>query len=588
MAEAQQGKSAVTLKRNDLIVECFFNENGKLSRKVERYDRQSTQYAYQYDAKGHLTKVQRDGTATESYQYNQSGQRVEQTREYRGFSDASSGMLRYDDEGRLSKAGDTSFYYDKHGALSERCDCQGITKYSYGKDTMPDKVILPSRAEIRYEYDKQNPTGPARRFRNNTLTAEFAWSNPVCLKTYRDHDNLLEYTFLYDDSGILNKIRIDMLKPEKQKNGAGAAAAGSDVPNNRTAAGSDMPNNRAAAGWDMPGNRAAAGWDMPNNRAAAGSDALGSMVALQRRHRLHDFLGKRPLPLELLCGCDQVGTLKILTDKSGRLVKEIVRDSFGVQQSDSFPDLFMPIGFAGGLTDPDTHLVRFGYRDYDPSTGRFTALDPAKDRRGDGDLYDYCVDDPVTAVDPTGLMGCRPQFRVDEDQRMQTPPAQTQGQAASQTPAQTAMAQQQQPAQQQQTAQAAPGDRPDVRRWTYNQRTGQLRDPDGVLDGDRGYSGIRRYRNNPEAQGRRDEGPIPQGPYIIGNDVGTRGPRTLELNPDGHDALGRRLLRIHGDSRQRPGDASTGCIILNRRQRETIHNSRDRQLMVVDEPEWQQ
>ncbi len=29
--------------------------------------------------------------------------------------------------------------------------------------------------------------------------------------------------------------------------------------------------------------------------------------------------------------------------------------------------------------------------------------DPAGDRRGDGDVYDYCVDDPVTMADPTGL-----------------------------------------------------------------------------------------------------------------------------------------------------------------------------------------
>ena len=55
------------------------------------------------------------------------------------------------------------------------------------------------------------------------------------------------------------------------------------------------------------------------------------------------------------------------------------------------------------MTDPDTGLVHFGWRDYDPTIGRFTALDPAKDRRGDGDLYDYCIDDPVSRVDPTGL-----------------------------------------------------------------------------------------------------------------------------------------------------------------------------------------
>ncbi len=42
----------------------------------------------------------------------------------------------------------------------------------------------------------------------------------------------------------------------------------------------------------------------------------------------------------------------------------MLRDSFGVTLFDSLPDLFMPIGFAGGLEDPDIGFVHFGYRDY--------------------------------------------------------------------------------------------------------------------------------------------------------------------------------------------------------------------------------
>ena len=53
--------------------------------------------------------------------------------------------------------------------------------------------------------------------------------------------------------------------------------------------------------------------------------------------------------------------------------------------------------------DPDTGFVRFGWRDYDPAVGRFTAPDPLGDTGGDHDVYEYCVDDPVSCVDPTGL-----------------------------------------------------------------------------------------------------------------------------------------------------------------------------------------
>ena len=37
---------------------------------------------------------------------------------------------------------------------------------------------------------------------------------------------------------------------------------------------------------------------------------------------------------------------------------------------------FQPFGFGGGLYDPDTGLVRFGVRDYNPATGRWLAKDP--------------------------------------------------------------------------------------------------------------------------------------------------------------------------------------------------------------------
>ena len=105
----------------------------------------------------------------------------------------------------------------------------------------------------------------------------------------------------------------------------------------------------------------------------------------------------------LLAFCDQVGTPKLFTNKAGRHIKEMSYDSFGVLDSDSLPELFIPVGFAGGMVDEDTGFVRFGFRDYDPSAGRFTCPDPLGDTGGDHDLYDYCVDDPVSKFDPLGL-----------------------------------------------------------------------------------------------------------------------------------------------------------------------------------------
>jgi RHS repeat-associated protein len=64
---------------------------------------------------------------------------------------------------------------------------------------------------------------------------------------------------------------------------------------------------------------------------------------------------------------------------------------------------FQPFGFAGGLYDRDTGLVRFGARDYDPETGRWTAKDPILFEGGDANLYGYVQNDPVNWRDPPGL-----------------------------------------------------------------------------------------------------------------------------------------------------------------------------------------
>jgi len=100
---------------------------------------------------------------------------------------------------------------------------------------------------------------------------------------------------------------------------------------------------------------------------------------------------------------DQVGSLRVVADASGNVVKRIDYDSFGNIINDTSPSIIIPFGFAGGLEDRDTGLVHFGLRDYDPDIGRWTAKDPVWFWGFNTDLYGYCQNDPINLVDPQGL-----------------------------------------------------------------------------------------------------------------------------------------------------------------------------------------
>lgn len=102
---------------------------------------------------------------------------------------------------------------------------------------------------------------------------------------------------------------------------------------------------------------------------------------------------------------DQVGSVFMVADDQGNEVKRIIYDSFGNVLIDTKEQLYLPLGFASGLTDKDTGLVHFGFREYDPEVGRFTAQDPLGYGGGDVDVYGYCWDDPINFVDREGLKG---------------------------------------------------------------------------------------------------------------------------------------------------------------------------------------
>ena len=99
---------------------------------------------------------------------------------------------------------------------------------------------------------------------------------------------------------------------------------------------------------------------------------------------------------------DQVGTPRRLVEMTtGAIAQRLDVDEFGVVLADT-PAGFQPNGFAGGLYDGDTGLVRFGARDYDAVVGRWASKDPLRFDAAQEDLYCYAENNPVNVADPAG------------------------------------------------------------------------------------------------------------------------------------------------------------------------------------------
>ncbi|MGB8332618.1 MAG: RHS repeat-associated core domain-containing protein, partial [Polyangiales bacterium] len=90
---------------------------------------------------------------------------------------------------------------------------------------------------------------------------------------------------------------------------------------------------------------------------------------------------------------DHLGSVRLVVNaETGEVVQRMDYDAFGRVLRDTNPG-FQPFGFVGGLYDDDTGLVRFGARDYDAHSGRWTAKDLLLFDDG-ANLYVYAGSDP--------------------------------------------------------------------------------------------------------------------------------------------------------------------------------------------------
>jgi RHS repeat-associated protein len=138
-----------------------------------------------------------------------------------------------------------------------------------------------------------------------------------------------------------------------------------------------------------------------------GSGAVVSRFVYGTRPNVPEYMVKTGETYRILT--DHLGSVRLVVDTSdpNPLTAIVQRIDYDVRGNPTFvsgaPD-FQPFAFAGGLYDPDTGLVRFGTRDYDGRTGRWTRKDPIGFDGVDLNLYRYVLGDPVNLLDHQGLI----------------------------------------------------------------------------------------------------------------------------------------------------------------------------------------
>lgn len=329
-------------------------------------------------------------------------------------SKASDGLLESAKLGTIN----TTYGYDGFGQLlnmvttrnaaevySEQCEYD-----KGGRITRKVSTVLGQASVFGYEYDlagrlvhvtKDGATAGRFTFDDNgNRTNAYGIA-----ASYDDQDRLVQRggaNYTYSQNGDVSTIEVAGNTLRYAYDGAGALSQ-VDLPNGKRVE-YLVDGLQRRIGRKVNGTLVQAFLYQDQLKPIAELDGNGTLVSR------FVFAGRANVPEYMIKGgtnyrfvLDQLGSVRLVIDSSnGTVAQRIDYDEWGNVLYDSNPG-FQPFGYAGGLYDRDTGLVRFGARDYDPQTARWISKDPIGFNGGDTNLYAYVGGNPISYVDPSGL-----------------------------------------------------------------------------------------------------------------------------------------------------------------------------------------
>ena len=347
---------------------------------------------YSYDSLGRLTGLtDASGAMVATYTYNELGQLVRQdngngtytTKSYDADGEILS-IVNYASDGTVNSRFD--YTYDELGRVATMTTLAGTATYGYDADGRLASATLADGTGITYRYDAAG---------NRTAVIENGVATTYTSNELDEYITVGGDTQTYDADGDLT--------------------AGSGATYSYDALGRLVSVSSAAGTWsyqyDALGDLSSETHDGVQTSFLVDPTGLGNVFAeysasgqLIANYTYGYGLTSRVASTGTdFYDFDALGSTVGLTGASGTYVASYSYDPSGNLTS-STGTIDNPFQFEGalGVQNDGSGLLYMRARSYDPTTGRFTQVDPLGDTVGTNN-YTFATNDPVAFVDPTGL-----------------------------------------------------------------------------------------------------------------------------------------------------------------------------------------
>jgi len=371
----------------------------------------STGTRFIYDSNDNLTSMVDPDNRTTTFSYDANSNRVNTTYPNNAKIDLSydainrpSGINNIKPDGQVFAS--FSYAYNENNRITEETTQAGKTTYKYDEQNRLTEIVDPAGKLTKYTYDSVgNRVSMVETVNGVDYTTTYLYNttnNHLEKVTKPDNSTI---TFLYSPNGnTIAKASIEgtvtyEYNPENQLTKV-------TKPNGDTVEFTYDGQNRRIS---KTTNGAVTKYVYDGDLISLETDANGKRTATYE----YDDFGA---PVSVIKGgsiyfyhYNGQGDVIALTDANGSIAATYKYDPWGniVEKTGSVDTPFTYRGKYGYVYDKETSLYFLKSRYYDPEIGRFTTKDRFEgfeDAPASQHPYLYCENDPVNAVDPTGLV----------------------------------------------------------------------------------------------------------------------------------------------------------------------------------------